>query len=592
MPAHKPAPRGSAAYQAPNEAWWERQALDWLAEPCGWRPVAGADIAPRKSDPTGMADPDAPRRTAWNDLVLPARLTAAITAINPHLPPDAVAEAVAAFSVRESNNPFHEFHRIHNLLTSGVKIPVTDRATGETTTHTAWALDFTDPYANDFLAASQVTLKSPDNTKTRRLDIVGYVNGLPLAVIELKSAFSSAGARDGHRQLSTYRGEYGATALAPVAFAVASDGITARVGTLHTSWEHMAPWDVDDKNVPIPLTTIHPTHNDADGRPTALEILLAGVFEPARFLDLLSNFLAFSKDKGGAVDTVRLSKAHQYIAVNKAVDRTVTAVAGDGQIGVVWHTQGSGKSEEMNFYTAKVMKHPALRNPTVLVLTDRIDLDNQLYGTFARSELLPEQPVKANTTAQLHTHLAVPSGGIIFSTLQKFRLSKEEQEAGLSHQVLSARQNIIVIVDEAHRSHYNLLQIGGFAKNLRDALPHASLIAFTGTPISNATGDTLAVFGDYIDIYDLNRAVRDGATVKVYYEARHIPVVLPEDVDIDLLDGRAEDLTADLDEEDRKRARRAMAAYEDVVGAPIGSRSWLPTSSSTGRLAAPSWPRP
>ncbi|GAA2440932.1 type I restriction endonuclease subunit R [Streptomyces macrosporus] len=555
-----PGPDPTAYPRDPDETQWEQWALEWLAEPAGWEHVPGAEIAPRRGDDSGE------RRSAWDKLLLPSRLRAALTRLNPHLTPDAVTEVMAEFSKRESADAFHEFHRLHTLLTRGVKVDVTDPATGETRTETAWALDFLDPLANDFTVASQVILKDPLSTgsrnRTRRLDIVAYVNGLPLAVFELKAAGSGDGSREAYDQLVTYRDEYGATALASVAFAVASDGITARVGTLHTPWEHMAPWDVDENGDPLSPAE---TREDED-HPTALEILIAGVFDPVRFLDLLANFLAFSRDNGNAVDTVRLAKAHQYTAVNKALDKTVTAVASDGRIGVVWHTQGSGKSKEMEFYSAKAMKHPALRNPTIVVLTDRLDLDNQLYTGFAQSDLLPEEPKKAERTELLRQLLERPSGGIVFSTLQKFRVSKEEKEAGLDHRVLTTRRNVIVIVDEAHRSHYGLLE--GFAKNLRDALPNAAFIAFTGTPVSTDKANTQAVFGDYIDIYDLTRAVRDGATVKVYYENRHIPVEIPKDVDPDELDDVAEELTAELDEEEQKKARRALAAYEDVVGAP------------------------
>ncbi|ADH68491.1 type I restriction endonuclease subunit R [Nocardiopsis dassonvillei] len=542
----------------PDEAQWEAWALEWLAEPCGWEPVRGQDLAPRK-DGSG-------ERRAWDDLLLTERLRSALTRINPQLPDDAVDEVIEELGRRESSDPFHEFHRLHTLLTQGVKVEVTDPDTGQTVTETAWPIDFNDPHSNAFVAANQVTVKdlagSASRTRPRRLDIVGYVNGIPLAVFELKAAGSEDGSREAHAQLLTYRTEYGATALAPVAFAIASDGITARVGTPHTPWEHMAPWEVNDAGDPLELAAGQDDHEHL----VALESLVSGVFGPVRFLDLLENFLAFSRDEGSTVDTVRLAKAHQYIAVNKAIDRTITAVSSNGKIGVVWHTQGSGKSKEMEFYAAKALKHPALRNPTIVVLTDRLDLDSQLYATFAASALLPEEPKQAALSEHLSHLLERPSGGIVFTTLQKFRITKDEKEAGLQHRVLSARRNVIVIVDEAHRSHYGLLE--GYAKNLRDALPNAAYIAFTGTPIAAADRDTRAVFGDDIDVYDLTRAVRDGATVRVFYENRHIPVSLPQDIDPELLDGRAEDLTAELDEEERKRANRALAAYEDVVGSP------------------------
>jgi type I restriction enzyme R subunit len=337
---------------------------------------------------------------------------------------------------------------------------------------------------------------------------------------------------------------------------VASDGVTARVGTLFTPWEHFAQWNVDDWGSPVGI---------ADG--TALEILITGVFEPKRFLDLLANFISFSAERGGAVDTKKLAKPHQYFAVNKAVDHTLRAVDSDGRVGVVWHTQGSGKSMEMELYAAKMMKHPRLNNPTIVVLTDRLDLDDQLYQSFSASRLLPERPTQAATREALRDELSArPYGGIVFATLQKFGRSGAERAAGLDHPLLSSRRNVIVIADEAHRSHYDFLE--GLARNLRDALPHASFIAFTGTPISSAERNTRAVFGDYIDIYPLARAVADGATVPVYYENRHVPVRLPADLDPDLIDERAEELVAALDPEQRQKVERGFRAAEAVIGAP------------------------
>ncbi|MEU8153138.1 type I restriction endonuclease subunit R [Micromonospora sp. NPDC048986] len=524
-----------------SEAEWEHYVKDQLGE--WWQPMTGAELAPsRKGDGA---------RKSWNDLVLYGRLREAVARINPELPLDAVDEVVAEFEKRTSADAFTERHRLHTLLTRGVKVGYVDPASGENRTDTAWVIDFLDPYGNDLIAANQVTIK--DARRKRRLDAVAYVNGLPLAVFELKKAGATDGTREAYDQLMTYRREFGATALAVPVFAVASDGITARIGTLFTPWEHMAPWDIDERGEPVDVS---------DGR--ALETLIGGAFDPKVFLDLLVNFTAFSRERGGAIDTVRLAKAHQMYAVNTAVDKTITAVGGDGKIGVVWHTQGSGKSMEMAYYTAKVMKEPALRNPTIVVLTDRIDLDSQLFLTFAASDLLPETPVQADTKEQLMRLLDRPSGGIIFTTLQKFNRSKADKEANIDFPLLSKRRNVLVVVDEAHRSHYDFLD--GYAKNLHDALPNAAFIAFTGTPISRAEANTRAVFGDYIDVYDLTRAVRDGATVRVYYENRHIPVHLPDGVNPVELDEEAEDLTVDLDEEEIKRVRRAFAQYEDVVG--------------------------
>ncbi|MGW3606520.1 type I restriction endonuclease subunit R [Micromonospora sp. NPDC005161] len=524
-----------------SEAEWEHHVKDQLGE--WWQPMTGAELAPSRKGHGA--------RKSWGDLILYGRLRQAVARINPRLPPDAVDEVVAEFEKRTSADAFTERHRIHTLLTRGVKVGYVDPTSGENRTDTAWVIDFLDSYDNDLIAANQVTIK--DARRKRRLDVVAYVNGLPLAVFELKKAGATDGTREAYDQLMTYRREFGATALAVSVFAVASDGITARIGTLFTAWEHMAPWDIDECGEPVDVS---------DGR--ALEILIGGAFDPKVFIDLLVNFTAFSRERGGAIDTVRLAKAHQMFAVNIAVDKTITAVGGNGRIGVVWHTQGSGKSMEMAYYTAKVMKEPALRNPTIVVLTDRIDLDSQLFLTFAASDLLPETPVQADTKEQLMRLLDRPSGGIIFTTLQKFNRSKADKEANIDFPLLSKRRNVLVVVDEAHRSHYDFLD--GYAKNLHDALPNAAFIAFTGTPISRAEANTRAVFGDYIDVYDLTRAVRDGATVRVYYENRHIPVHLPEGVNPVELDEEAEDLTVDLDEEEIKRVRRAFAQYEDVVG--------------------------
>lgn len=529
--------------RAESEAEWEETVKDQLGE--WWQPIAGPALAPRRKG-------DGERR-AWDDLILYGRLRDAVARINPQLPADAVDEVVAEFGKQTSGDPFHERYQAHQRITQGVKVSYQDPATGEHRTDTAWAVDFIDPYGNDLLIANQLLLR--DDRRRRRLDLVAYVNGLPLAVIELKKPTAADGTREAYDQLMTYKREFGATALAPVAFAVASDGLTARVGTLFTPWEHMAPWDVDDAGDPVDVR---------DGR--ALDVLLDGVFEPRRFLDLLANFVAFSREDGGAVDTVRLAKAHQMHAVNKAVAKTVVAVHSDGRIGVVWHTQGSGKSMEMVYYAAKVMKEPALRNPTIVVLTDRIDLDSQLYLTFAASELRPEDPQPVETKEQLIRALDRPSGGLLFTTLQKFNRSKEDREANIDFPLLSKRRNIIVVVDEAHRSHYDFLD--GYAKNLHDALPYAAFIAFTGTPVSTAEKNTRAVFGDIIDTYDLTRAVRDGATVRVFYENRHFPVHLPRDMDPVELDEEAEELAADLDPDEASRLRRVFAQYEDVVGHP------------------------
>jgi type I restriction enzyme R subunit len=296
-----------------------------------------------------------------------------------------------------------------------------------------------------------------------------------------------------------------------------------------------------------------------------LEVLLRGVFAPERFLDLVGNFVVFTDERAGLVK--RVAKYHQFHAVNKAVEQTVSAVQrGDGRAGVVWHTQGSGKSLEMLFYVGKIMRHPAMANPTAVLLTDRNDLDDQLFDeVFAPARTLPETPVQASSREHLRTLLASKaSGGVVFSTMQKFGLTKEDREAGRTFPTLSDRRNIVVIADEAHRTQYDL--IDGLARNLRDALPNASFIGFTGTPIEGADKNTRAIFGEYIDVYDLTQAVEDGATVKVFYEARLAKVDLPEDAR-EVLDSGFEEVTELAESDTRQKLKTRWARVEAIVGA-------------------------
>ena len=410
-------------------------------------------------------------------------------------------------------------YQVHQYLTQGIRSVVYTDEHGAEHNPTIRMIDYADPYANDFLAANQVTVTDGDHK--RRFDIVLYVNGLPLGVIELKKAGDeNAGLEGAHAQVMTYVEEL------PLAFrcnvaCVVSDGIRAKYGTAFTPFEHYAPWNVDDDAKPVP----QPAATDAD---LAINLLLHGLFEQRRFIEILGGYVAFAQSDAGLVK--RIAKPHQYFAVSKAIGKTIEAVRSNGHAGVVWHTQGSGKSMEMELYANQVLRHRSLGNPTIVVLTDRTDLDDQLYGTFEASELLPEAPLQVLTRDQLREELASRrSGGILFTTLQKFGRTKEERESGRAHPLLSDRRNIIVIVDEAHRSHYD--DLNGYARHLRDALPYATMIAFTGTPVSEAERNTRQVFGDYIDVYDLTRAVDDEATVPVYYESRLIPVSLPEGVD-------------------------------------------------------------
>jgi type I restriction enzyme, R subunit len=527
-----------------SEADWEALAMDTLGE-LAWQTAEGKRIAPGSGE-----------RESWREPIIPGRLRAAIGRINRGLPESAIQEAVQVVLSPKSRDARGENHQVHQFLTGGIRSVVYADEHGAEHNPTIWLVDYADPAANDFLAVNQVVVTDGDHK--RRFDLVLYVNGLPLAVIELKKAGDeNAGLEGAHAQVLTYVEEL------PLAFrcnvaCVVSDGIRAKYGTAFTPFEHFAPWNVDEDGQPVP----QPGATDAE---LAINLLLHGLFEQRRFIEILSGYVAFAQSDGGLVK--RIAKPHQYFAVSKAVRKTLEAVRSNGHAGVVWHTQGSGKSMEMELYANQVLRHRSLGNPTIVVLTDRTDLDDQLYGTFEASELLPEPPLQIVTRDQLRDELAGRRyGGILFTTLQKFGRTTEERESGRPHPLLSDRRNIIVIVDEAHRSHYD--DLNGYARHLRDALPHATMIAFTGTPVSEADRNTQAVFGDYIDVYDLTRAVDDEATVPVYYESRLIPVNLPEDVDPELIDERADEATAGLDDSERERIQQAVAVMNALYGAP------------------------
>lgn len=527
------------AEQGLSEADWEHLALDTLAE-LGWRTAEGATIAPGTGE-----------RDQWDELLILPRLRKAVSALNPGLPQQVIDEAVTIVATAGSLDPLAENHVVHGYLTEGLrKVGYVDDSGTEVTP--TIRLASTAPDDNDWLAVSQVTVRRADHH--RRFDIVLYLNGMPVSAIELKRAGSEhAGLVDAHAQLRTYLAEF------PLAFrfsvlTLVSDGVTARYGTPFTEFNHYSPWNVDDDGVPVDPTSA-----------PALETALYGLYNQERFLQLIRNFTAFDKDENGLVK--RIAKPHQYFAVTKAVASTVHAVESGGKAGVVWHTQGSGKSMEMELYAAQVIRHPKLANPTIVVITDRNELDGQLYETFLRSQLLPERPQQIRKREELRAELSGRStGGIYFTTLQKFGRTREERETGASHPQLSARRNVIVIVDEAHRSHYDNLD--GYARHLRDALPHAALIAFTGTPISFDDRNTRDVFGDYIDIYDLTRAVDDGATVPVYFESRLVKVAFADGVTEADLDASADEATMGLDDTERDRIERSVAVVNAVYGAP------------------------
>ncbi|MBE1489011.1 type I restriction endonuclease subunit R [Plantactinospora soyae] len=529
-----------------SEADWEAFALDALGE-LGWEPLPGTAIAPGTGE-----------RESWAEPILPGRLRDAIARLNPQLSPATVDEAAGVVLTARSRDAFAENKRLHGLIVGGIRSIVYTDEHGAEHNPTIRLVDFRDEGANEYLAVNQVMVVEGDHK--RRFDILCYLNGLPVGFIELKKAGDAyADLRGAYQQLRTYLTEL------PLAFrgnvvSVISDGITARYSTIFAPLEHFAPWNVDDAGERVPQP---PTRSED----VALNLAIYGLFTPRRFLDLLHGYVAFGE--AGGRPAKRMAKPHQYFAVEKAVRKTVEATRSHGKAGVVWHTQGSGKSMEMEFYSNQIAAHPSLGNPTIVVITDRTDLDEQLLDSFLGSELLPEAPRQAMTRDELRTELTNRrSGGIIFTTLQKFGLTRQERDARRRHPLLSDRRNIIVIVDEAHRSHYDSLD--GYARHLRDALPYATLIAFTGTPISDVerNRNTQDVFGDYIDVYDLTDAVEDGATVRVYHESRLIPVDLPQDVAPETIDERADTVTAGLDDAERARIQRAVAVMNAVYGAP------------------------
>lgn len=517
----------------------EEVCLEYFDE-LGWSVLYGPDIAPEEAHS---------ERTTYRDVLLEGRLSVAVDRLNPGISPTERADIVATFRRPESLDLKAENWRTYSMLTRGVPYECR-QADGTTRADLARLIDFDEPSNNDFVAVNQFTVEGDNHT--RRPDIVAFVNGIPLGIIELKvPGKERATLRGAFDQLRTYAGQIPAL-MSFSACCMVSTGTQARIGPLPEHFEHFAPWK-----------TIDGTELAPAGSPE-MEVLVRGVFDKARFLDLVRNFVTFGDERSGLAK--RLAKYHQFHAVNKAVTAALGAMdRGDGRAGVVWHTQGSGKSLEMLFCVTKLMSHPAMANPTVVVITDRNDLDDQLFDeVFAPARTLPQAPIQADSRDHLRKLLADrASGGIIFSTMQKFGRSKTERDANRGFPVLSERSNIVVIADEAHRTQYDL--IDGLARNLRDALPNASFMGFTGTPIATDDKDTRAVFGEYIDVYDLTQAVDDQATVKVYYEARLARVVLPEELR-DGLDAEFDEITESAPGDVRDRLKGRWARVEAIVG--------------------------
>ena len=528
------------------ESHVEEAALAWLDE-LGYKTTNGAIIGP---------DADKPERASYGHVLLLDRLKAAIATLNPTLRPETRAAVLAKVLQVERPSLVEENRRLHRYLIEGVPVEI-KRPDGSISGEQARLIDFDDIDANDWLAVNQFTVI--ENKVNRRPDVIIFVNGLPLGILELKNPGDENATIDGaFNQLQTYKAQI-PSIFRTNAVLVISDGIGARIGSLTADCERFMPW-----------RTVTGDDLAPKGTPE-LETILKGVFDRRRFLDLVKDFIVFG-DTGGDVAKI-LAGYHQFHAVREAVARTLAATSpeGDRKVGVIWHTQGSGKSLLMAFYAGQIIKHPAMENPTLVVLTDRNDLDDQLFGTFSMcKDLLRQTPQQAGDREELRRMLDRPSGGVIFTTLQKFA----PEQGTTEYPALTQRRNVIVIADEAHRSQYGFRakverKTGdisyGFAKYLRDALPNASFIGFTGTPIEKDDVNTPAVFGNYIDVYDISRAVEDGATVPIYYESRLARIELDED-EKPKIDAEIADLTEDEAQTEQERLKRKWASVEALVG--------------------------
>ncbi len=544
-----------------TESTVEAAALEWLGA-LGWTIAHGPDIGPHA---------DRAERADYTEVVLEHRLRDAVDRLNPELPSVALDDAFRKITRPEGSTLEARNRAFHRLLVDGVTIEYRI-AGGEMRGAQVSALDYGNPTNNDWLAVNQFTVVEGEHE--RRPDVVLFVNGLPLGLIELKNpADEKATVWTAWNQIQTYKAEL-SDLFAFNALLIASDGLKARMGTLTAGREWFKPWRTIAGETLAPLEL------------PQLQVMLSGACEHGRFLSLVRDFIVFEDDGGGKL-AKKMAGYHQFHAVETAVRETVRAAAlkretkrvaerggryesggkpggapGDRRIGVVWHTQGSGKSLTMAFYAGRIARDPLMENPTIVVLTDRNDLDDQLFGTFSRcQDLVGQPPAQAENRADLRAKLTVESGGVVFTTIQKFF----PEEKGDRMPELSPRRNIVVIADEAHRSQYDF--IDGYARHMRDALPNASFIGFTGTPIELEDANTRAVFGDYISVYDIERAVEDKATVPIYYESRLARLTLDE-AERPKIDPDFEEATEGEEIERKERLKTKWAQLEAVVGAP------------------------
>jgi len=511
----------------------------------GYTYVAGVDISPE-----GIA-----QEREFDEVVLKSRLRQAIASLNKNIPADAQDEALKKVLRTGSPNLYRNNYIFHKYLTEGVDVEYRkgDRIVGDK----VWLLDFENPSNNVFLVVNQFTII--ENNVNKRPDVILFVNGLPLVVIELKNAVDeTATIHSAYNQLQTYKKAI-PSLFVYNSLLVISDGWEALYGSLTAPKQFYVPWKSIDG------------HLVADEHIPQMEVLVKGMLNKNVLLDLIRHYIVFHQNKEQLSKIV--PRYHQYFAVNKAVETTkrATSELGDQRAGVIWHTQGSGKSLSMVFYSGKLVL--GLNNPTLVVLTDRNDLDDQLFDTFSLSQdLLRQTPVQADSREDLKRKLSVTSGGIVFTTIQKF-LPEIQERVDIGDgktknikgqfELLSERRNIVVIADEAHRSQYDFMD--GFARHMRDALPYASFIGFTGTPIENTDKNTQAVFGDYIDVYDIQQAVEDGATVRIFYENRLAKIDLLEE-EKPRVDEEFEEITESEELTDRQKLKSKWARLEAIVG--------------------------
>jgi type I restriction enzyme R subunit len=530
----------------------EEIALGYL-QSMGYGYVLGTDISP---------DGDHPERT-YNDVVLTTRLRDAIDKLNPTISQDAKEDALKKVLRTDSPNLLINNETFHKYLTDGIDVEV--RTDSGIRGEKVYIVDFENPENNEFLAINQFTVI--EGNQNKRPDIILFINGLPLVIIELKNAVDeNATIKSAYNQIQTYKQAI-PSLFTYNALAIISDGWDALCGTLTSGFGRFMAWKTKDGKT------------EASHLEMGLQVMFNGMLNKHTLLDLIRQFIVFEKSDSKTLKKV--AAYHQYYAVNKAVESTVIASSesGDQRGGVIWHTQGSGKSLSMVFFSGKLIIDPRMENPTLVILTDRNDLDEQLHETFTNcQQLLRQEPQKAENRQNLRELLKVASGGIVFTTIQKFMPMQTDivqngnevnepsvEYIGADIQALSERKNIVVVADEAHRSQYDF--IDGFAKHLRDALPHAAFIGFTGTPIETTDKNTQAVFGNYVDIYDIQQAVDDKATVPIFYESRLAKVHFEEDEKV-TIDAEFEELTEGEELSNRQQMRAKWTRLEAIVGNP------------------------